>query len=88
MPSSRPGCVCLRLPVDMGESAQVVRSLASHISAANLRVSSHEPEYVRLYHTLGIRLGWIVQDGVEYPLSGFYFSLVKSEFRAANPPTS
>ena len=37
MPSSRPGCLCLRLPVDMGESAQVVRSLASRISAADFQ---------------------------------------------------
>ena len=87
MPSSRPGYVCLRVPVDMGGSAQEFRSLASHISAANLRVSYHEPEYVRLCHTDGIGLGWILQDGVECPLSGFYFSLLKSEFRADNPPT-
>lgn len=88
MPSSRPGCVCLRVPVDMGGQRRSFRSLASHISAANLRVSYHEPEYVRLCHTDGIGLGWIVQDGVECPLSGFYFPSSKSEFRAANPPTS
>jgi len=88
VPNLQPDvCVCGFLLTWAGQRRSF-RSLVSPISGANLRISYHEPEYVRLYHTDGIGLGWIVQDGVECPLSGFYFSYSKSEFRADNPPTS